>query len=339
MAMNAPMNAVELRERINTARATHYSGNFAEALAMLRALTPELPGVGDLALAAECHLWASHVEVRLGNLSEALHAATLASLLARRAARPDIEGKALTELAMHDYFCGYPDRGAALAGQSIERLGADGEPLWLEYGWMALAENLLMQGDYDAARVAAQHAVIQGIRSGADENEGDSTDPQGAMGTVALAWVDALTGHALRGAERCQALTHTEGRLTLAPYCGGYEGYCWLEHGDAARALPLLQTALASIRSWGFKPVAALFAAWVADAQRQLGLEAQCRASLDLSSELCGVHPHAMARGWRLRTEALLASGAERAQRLDEAALAFRLVGAMHEAARTLEKL
>jgi hypothetical protein len=326
--LNNP-STIEVRQRMATACATHYSGGFAQALAMFRALAPELPKLGDLRLAAECHLWTSHVELRLGNMNEALNAATLASLLARRVGAEDIEGKALTELALHDYFCGYPDRGLVLAQQALEALGAVGDPLWHQYALMAQSEIHLLQGNYGASRDAASKVMALGLR--------DPTEAgvHHVLGTVMQAWSWALSGNATLGVEMCQSVQHISVRATLKPYARGYEGYCHLELGDAKTALPMLTPATLQLQTWGFKPVLALFAAWQAEAHRQLGDTAACSELLALSEAAAGPYPHGPARGWRLRTHALLASGALRDSRLREAELAFKLVGAEHEVQRT----
>jgi class 3 adenylate cyclase/tetratricopeptide (TPR) repeat protein len=306
-------------------------GRFPDALRVLLQHRAPIERSGDAGRQANYHFLLANTYAFLGELDEAT-AAAHRSLAAGAASGQDATmGKASYVLAVTSYSRGEPDRGVAHARDALARLTPAGNQRWTGQACWALSINQILLGRFTEAREACERARRVGAAVG------DPRLEKSAAWTIGF--IDASVGRSAEGIDACkQGLEDSPNPLNTA-LASGFLGYAYLEAGAAALAIPVLETAVASMSNFRLRQNHGWFLAFLAEAYRVNGEVDKAR---QLASEASGIARHArfaFGVGWALRVLGRAAADRgdldEARRHLDEALATFETMHAEFEAART----
>ena len=159
-----------------------------------------------------------------------------------------------------------------------------------------------------------------------------------ASALCATGIVHTALGHAESGIEACQqSLSVAPDPLTRAVALG-WLGFSFVEHGDAARAMPALEASVQQHGAFRFPQFQGWFTAFLADAYR---LDGRRERALSTAREALGItraarSPYGVGLALRALGRVQLAAGAlpEATSTLHEAGAAFEAMQARYDAAR-----
>lgn len=192
-------------------------------------------------------------------------------------------GRACYVLSVASYSCGEPERGVEQAREALAHLTPTGNERWVGYADWALSINQILLGHFAEAREACSRARMIGA------GVGDPRLEKSAAWT--LGFIDASIGEWAAGVEACkQGLDGSPNPLNTA-LGSGFLGYAYLEGDQAGLAIPVLETAVASMSHFQLRQNHGWFLALLADGYRRIG---------DLQ------------KAWRLASEALEIAGRAR---------------------------
>jgi DNA-binding SARP family transcriptional activator/KaiC/GvpD/RAD55 family RecA-like ATPase len=312
-------------------RSLTFLGRFEEARDLLLAQGERVEKVDNPSLSGQYHLLLSHVYGFLGDRERTVESAQHAMAAAERADDEATMGKALYVLAMEGWWSGDPQHGIEHGRRAVALLERTAERWWLGQAHFAVAANHVLMGEFEPALDAASNALTIGDALG---------DPR--VQTPA-AWITG-TIHAFRGdwdegiAAGRRALDYSPDPLNAADALG-WLGFAYLEKGDAAEAIPLLEQSVEHWSRFRLRPAQGAFrillghaylmrgdidrAAHLAEEGLALTRDTRYRVGIGYGERLLALI--AQRRGDRVETRALL----------EQALATFASISAGFEAART----
>jgi ATP/maltotriose-dependent transcriptional regulator MalT len=177
---------------------------------------------------------------------------------ARRAGDQATMGKAYYVLTQAGYFSGRPHEGIEAGQRARALLEAAGERWWLGHASFILGFNYYLIGDFERALTSEARCREAGEALG---------DPrlQSYAGWV-TAQILAQTGQwdaAIELAERAVSLSPDSLGTAAAM---NTLGLCYIEKGDPAAAIPILERAARALAEFGFRQLHGMATAWLANA-------------------------------------------------------------------------
>jgi DNA-binding SARP family transcriptional activator/KaiC/GvpD/RAD55 family RecA-like ATPase len=313
------------------ARSLMFLGRFEEARDLLLAQREPVEKADSPWLTGQFYLLLSHVYTFLGDRDRTVESARQAIAAAERAADESTLGKALYVLAMEGWWSGDPTHGIEHGRLAVELLERTSERWWLGQAHFAVAANHVLRGDFDPAIEAATKALAIGDALG---------DPR--VQTPA-AW---LTGtiHAMRGdwdegiAAGRRSLDYSPDPLNRADALG-WLGFAYLEKGDAAEAIRLLEQSVELWSTFRVRPAQGAFQILLGHAYLMRGEVERAAQLAEAGLALARDTGYRLAIGWGKRLQALIEAGrgdrgAARAL-LEQALTTFVSISGGFEAART----
>ncbi len=309
----------------------HLLGGLDEAVRLLLAVAERVEQLGDPAVAGPYYFWLARSYSRLGdhhgaapNIRKAIDAA--------RASKDDATlGRAYFLLGYEEYSSGRPQQAVEHARAAVSLLERTREVWWLGMAhWMEGISGTVM-GDFASARAATAraHAIGAAVEDPHLQNYAAWT----------TGWIDATRGEWDAAIEACQrALQYSPDPINTA-FATGQLGHAYLERGDPARAIPLLDRAIALLGEFGVRPTQSRFLAWLSEASLAQGVadraEALALRGLEMSRQ--AVFPYGVALAERALGAAIGACGrfSEAEAHLTEALRMFEAMQAAFESART----
>jgi tetratricopeptide (TPR) repeat protein len=234
-------------------------------------------------------------------------------------------------LAYEDYWSGQPVQGVAHGREAISLLERTDERWWLGMAQWIVALNCIPLGDFEAGRDATERANAVG------EEIGDLRLQNYAAWT--RGWIEATRGEWELGLEACRrALDRSQDPVNTA-YAIGQMGYAYLEGGDVAQAIPLLEQAVEQWTRFQVRQTPGRFMTLLSEAYLASGRleEAERLAEQALAISLSVKFLYAIGLAQRAAGKVAQARGDldGAGPRLEEAFETFRVMGARFELART----
>jgi class 3 adenylate cyclase/tetratricopeptide (TPR) repeat protein len=226
---------VTLQLVLERSQAQFLLGQIQESLDELRTYADLVASVGDPSLTGQYHFRLASALGVLGDSAGAIEAARHALDEARRAGDIGTEGKAEFILTRESFWSGDLPAGIEHGRRAVALLQRSGERWWLAMAHWARAMSYLLLGHFDEALDSVTWA-----QTIADRLQDTRLASQAA---AARGWV-----HATRG-DWATAIEAGQRALELAPdamsraIAQGFLGNSYLEKGDAAAALALLEPA------------------------------------------------------------------------------------------------
>jgi tetratricopeptide (TPR) repeat protein len=238
-------------------------GRIHEILELLLPQREPLARLQDAALAGHYYFLLGRTYSFLADLERAAQNAQRAIAEADRCGDATTKGKAYCLLAQDGPLAGKALEGIAHGRQAVELLeGTEGteERWWLGHAHWVVALNYLQIGSIGPALGALAQADAIARVTG---------DPR--LQTVA-AWcagiIHAIAGESERAISECrQAVERAPDPLNRA-VAVGWLGFAYMEKGDAAEAIPLLEQVAAEFSRFGYRPLQGWFTAFLAEAYR-----------------------------------------------------------------------
>ncbi len=302
-----------------------------EAQDLLSTLQPELSGLPDASMAARQALLLSQASSGLGAWEQALQHAQHAVETATEGRDDATIEQAYAVLATASYGAGRPLQGIEHSRQALARLRLPDVSSHHAKAHIVLGLNALLLGDITTALEAASDAETMAIAL--------EEPPLQTYAAWLLGWIHATRGASNEGIAACQRSLDAAVAPLNTAFALGWLGYAYLEHGDAAVAIPKLEQAVQQMRQWHYPRMAGLYTVFVAEAllaqaqydaahERAQGALAQCQASA-----------YAFGIGWAQRTLGRLVLATENLsasrQHLADALATFAAMPARFEMGRT----
>ena len=236
---------VTLRLALERSQAQFLLGQVQESLDELRSYAELVERVADSSLTAQYHFRLAFALGVLGDSPRAIEEAQRALREARRAGDVATEGKAQYILTREAFWSGDLRAGIDHGRHAVVLLERAGERWWLAMAHWGRAMSYLLLGSFDEAldSVTWSQAIADRL-----------ADPRlASQAAWARGWI-----HATRG-DWATAIEAGRRALELAPddmtraAAQGFLGYSYLEKGDAAAALPLLEPATETFHRLRFR--------------------------------------------------------------------------------------
>jgi tetratricopeptide (TPR) repeat protein len=243
---------------IRLAPSMYLLGRFQDTVDLLLQQCERLERLQEPVLTGPWAFWLSHIYTYQGNQAGAEQIAQRAIEAAQHCGDEATLGKAHYVLArVGCWLCRFP-QGIVHGQQAIALLERTGEQWWLGHAHWMMGLMCYLMGEFPAALEAVARARAVG------EAIGDPRIPHYSGWTSGI--VHATRGDWEQGVALCQhSLDHSKDSVNTAASLG-YLGSAYLEQGDAARAIPLLEE---SVRQWSqfqFRPGQGWFAPWLSEA-------------------------------------------------------------------------
>jgi tetratricopeptide (TPR) repeat protein len=302
-----------------------------EAIDLLLSQQLERSPVRAPSLAARHALLLSQANSGLGAWEQASRYADDALEAATACQDEILMEQAYSLLATACYGSGRPQLGIDYSRQSIALLQGPAAPSRLVMAQMTLGLNALLLGEITLALEAASEAET--LATTLDE-------PQlQAYAAWLLGWIHATRGASDEGVAACKRSLACAIDPLHTALASGWLGYAYLEHGDAASAIPNLEQAVQGMRQWGYPRIEGLYTAFLAEAllaQNQLD-RARDRAQQALIQ--CQAEAYAFGLGWAQRAWGRIAQAtgalAVAGQHLADALATFAALPSRFELGRT----
>jgi class 3 adenylate cyclase/transcriptional regulator with XRE-family HTH domain/tetratricopeptide (TPR) repeat protein len=236
----------------------YFLGRFGDTVALLERYQPHLARVGDLLLTGRFYFELAHAYSHLGNYQQAVECAGRAIAAAERAEDHATWGKAHYVLCKESMWVSSFAEGLEHGRRAVEHLNQVGERWWLGQSVCWQGINLYFMGDLNAALACAAHGYAIG------EELGDHRLQSYAAWNHA--WFAATRGDG----EAAVAWGHRSIRLSPDPlnnaFSLGWTGYAYLELGDAAHAIQLLDQSIELLAAMRYSRLVGWFKGWLAEA-------------------------------------------------------------------------
>jgi len=261
---------------VSLAASYYFLGRFGDIVALLERYQPHLARVGDLLLAGRFYFELAHAYSHLGNYQQAVECAERAIAAAERAGDHATWGKAHYVLCKESMWVSSFAEGLEHGRRAVEHLDQVGERWWLAQSVCWQGINLYFMGELNAALACAArgHAIGEELgdyrlQSYAAWNHAWFAATRGD-GEVAVAW-----GH--------RSISLSPDPLNNA-FSLGWTGYAYLEHGDAERAVHLLEQSIELLAGMRYSRLVGWFKGWLGEAYLLQGdlVRAQAEAMLGL---------------------------------------------------------
>ena len=305
-------------------------GRFRETLAFLVHWKASLDRIDDAAMSAYYHFLLARTHLFVGDRERAIESAERAITDSTRSGDTATRGKAHYVLAQEAPLSGRAAEGIGHAIESLTCLERTGDEWWIGQAHWVVGLNHAQLGELGAALEAETRARIIGEAGGNRQLQ--------ASALCATGIVHTALGHAESGIEACQqSLSVAPDPLTRAVALG-WLGFSFVEHGDAARAMPALEASVQQHGAFPFPQFQGWFTAFLADAYR---LDGRRERALSTAREALGItraarSPYGVGLALRALGRVQLAVGAlpEATSTLHEAGAAFEAMQARYDAAR-----
>ncbi|MBI2461198.1 MAG: sigma 54-interacting transcriptional regulator [Candidatus Rokubacteria bacterium] len=238
-------------------------GRFQEIITLLAPHQATLERLDDPRLSGHYHFLLSRSYLFIGDDARATEHAEAGLAEASRGGDEATLGKVHYVLAQQGALAGRPHEGLDHARQAVALLERAQERWWLGPAYWAMGLNRMVRGEFEAALEAEAQAAALG------EIVGDPELESCAAWTTGI--IHAARGDWEAGIQACQrGLERAPDPLTTA-IALGWLGHAYLEKGEAARAIPVLEQAVEQVGQFRFAQLLGLFMAFLAEAYGAIG--------------------------------------------------------------------
>jgi DNA-binding NtrC family response regulator/tetratricopeptide (TPR) repeat protein len=307
-------------------------GRFRDILDLLLPHQANVKSLGDPALAGPYYFRLGFTYFYMGNRELAAQYVQHALTAAQRCTDVVTLGQSYYLLALQENRAGHFLQGVEHGRQAVALLEGTQEWHWLGLAQWVLSRNYVDIGAFDAARAAAAQAAAIGTASGDPRLQSFAALSSGVISSTRGDWQE--------GVAACQRGLACAPDPVNAALARGWLGYAYVEHGDPARAIPLLEQALQQYRRFRlYVMIGGQFTTFLSEAYRVQGSYEQARAlaleGLALEREVQRLEGVAWAQ--RVLGRIAQAQGAlvEAEQLFQEALQAFASSQAQFEVGRT----
>jgi class 3 adenylate cyclase/tetratricopeptide (TPR) repeat protein len=308
-----------------------FLGRFPETLHLLLQHQERLDRLQEPTLAGPYYFWLGLTYGLLGDQQRAGHSAQRALDESQRCGDEGTMGKAYYVLCMEAYWAGQPQQGVEYGRQAVALLEHGEESYWLAMAYFYLSLNMFLMGEFIQALEVLEPARVIG-----DTTENPRLQSLAAWIT---GWIYATQGEWEAGITLCQrGLDLSPDPLNTAGALG-YLGTAYLEQGDAAQAIPLLEQSIQQWEQFRFPQLQGWFTALLGEAhllrgEVEKGQDFACQG-LAITRDVAFSYGVGVAQ--RVLGRSLQASGtlAEAEMYLKEALQSFTTMSARFEIGRT----
>ncbi len=236
-------------------------GRFQEILDLLLRHEERLERLNDPGVAAHYYFLVGRTYSFLGQDERVIRNAQRAIAEAERCGDEGTMGKAYSLLAMAAAFSGQARQGIEYGRRAIALLEKTDERWWLGDAHWAVGLNHAQTGEFEPALAAEgrAHAIGEAI--------GDARLQTFAQWVTGIIY--ACIGEADAAITACQrALERAPDPLNRA-IARGLLGFAYLEKGEVARAIPLLEGSVERLGQFRYRPFQGWFSVFLAEAVRQ----------------------------------------------------------------------
>ncbi|MGH7412226.1 MAG: sigma 54-interacting transcriptional regulator [Candidatus Methylomirabilis sp.] len=308
-----------------------YLGRFQEVLAVLLHQQEALEHFQDPSLAGHYYFLLGRAYLFLGDVERAVQSAQRSIAEAKRCGDEATMGKAHYLLAQEAPLSGQAHQGIEHGRQAVALLEPTGQQWWVGQAHWVVGLNYAQMGELEPAieAEARAHAIGEAI--------GDRQLQTSAAWATGIMY--AMMGDWEVGIEWChRGLEQSPDPLSTVVALG-WLGWAYLERGDPAHAIPLLEQSVQQLGQFGFAQFKGWFTVSLAEAHRVHGEIEKAHhlalQGLDITRDaksLYGV-------GWALRSLGRIAQArgafSEAEAHLNEALRTFDSMQARYDLART----
>ena len=247
---------VELGLRLT--HSLYFLGRFAETLELLHQQRDRLDQVKDPVLTGAYYFWLSHTYSYLGEHEQAVENAQHAINEAQRGGDQATMGKAYYVLARVGFLSSSYPQGIEHGQQAVALLKRGEEPWWLGQSHWIVGINAIFLGDFAAVLEAEAQAKSIGDAIG---------DPRlQCYAAWTTGWANATRGEWDAGISDCErGLDHAPDPLSTA-VAMGFLGSAYLEAGDIARAISMLEPAVEHMDQFRVRFLQGWYTTWLGEA-------------------------------------------------------------------------
>jgi class 3 adenylate cyclase/tetratricopeptide (TPR) repeat protein/DNA-binding XRE family transcriptional regulator len=316
---------------VRLAASYYFLGRFRDTVELLEGQRGRLGQLDDETLAGQFFFELAHAHSHLGDYQQAVAYAERAIEAAQRGGDPSAQGKAHYVLCKESMWVARFGEGLDHGRRAVSHLEGTGERWWLGQSLCWQGINLYFMGDLNAALECAAGGFAIG------EELGDHRLQSYAAWN--RAWFSATRG------DGQEAVTWGHRSIELSPdplnnaFSLGWTGYAYLENGDPARAISLLERSIELLEGMRYSRLVGWFKGWLAGAYLLTGDLTRARAEATAGLEISTSTRFTWAVGLAQRALGTIvhaegdAAGA--ARHLTEALQTFEATQSRFDAART----
>lgn len=305
-------------------------GRFGEVLGVLLQWRASLERLDDAALAAYYHFLLARTNLFLGDRERAIQSAERAIAEAARSGDTATRGKAHYVLAQEAPLSGRAAEGIGHALESLACLERAGRAWWIGHAHWVVGLNHAQLGELGAALEAETRARVIGETVGHRQLQ--------ASALWATGVVQAALGEVEAGIEACQQGVAVAPDPLMRAVSLGWLGFAFIEHADAARAIPALEASVQQHGAFPFPQFQGWFTAFLAEAYRLSGQRERAQATALEALEITRATRSLYGVGLALRTLGRIHLDAgeltEAIAAFQEASATFEGMQARYDAAR-----
>lgn len=309
----------------------HYLARFQDSLDLLLPQRECLERLDDPTLTGPYYFLLGLTYSSLSAHQQAIQLTGLAVETAQRCGDMTTLGEAYYELCFATYSLGRYQEGVDYGQQAVALLERSAKQPWLSKAHLVLALSYAHLGAFPAALASATRLEAMAEVTG---------DPRAqSLAALITGWCKAMRGEWAAGVAACQR------SLTCAPdpfstaLATCFLGQAYLERGDQAQAIPLLQQSLRQFHQFGYRQGEGRSAVSLGEAYLLHGNMAQAQDLVHQGLEISREIDNGYWVGWAQRVLGRIALAGERvaeaASSLHEALQTFAALHARFEVGRT----
>ncbi len=249
-----------LRLVLRKASSLIHLGRFREVLGVLLHWKASLDRVDDASLSAYYHFLLARTHLFVGDQERAIQSAERAIADATRCGDTATLGKAHYVLAQEAPLSGRAAAGIRHAQEALACLERVGRAWWVGQAHWIVGLNHALLGELDAALESETRARLIGETVGYRQLQ--------ASALMATGIVQAVLGDTTAGIEACERGVSLAPDPLTSAVALGWLGFAFMEHGDAKRAIPVLERSAEQHRVFRFPQFQSWFTAFLAEAYR-----------------------------------------------------------------------
>lgn len=229
-------------------------GCIQESLDLLLQQKDRLERLQDPFLAGLYYFWLGHTYGLLGDEEQAMQSLRHALEEAERCGDKATLGKIYYVMALEEPHAQAVEHGR----QAVALLEQTGERDWLGMAYWVVGVNSLQIGEFELALEAAIRAQAMGETTG---------DPRlQSYAAWAIGIIYATMGEWEPGIEACKRGLECSPDPLSTALASGYLGYAYLQKGDAAQAIPVLEQSVQQMRQFQWRQAQGWFMAYLSEA-------------------------------------------------------------------------